>query len=147
MSTSEILHVERASYLATISDLKSQGYEMCADVTAVDYLANMERPLPDGVAPQRYEVVVVLLSLAKRSRIRIRVQLPEDDPTLETLFFLYPGSEAMEREVYDLLGIKFVNHPDLTRILMPQDWDGHPLRKDYSVGAVPVQFKSVNGAG
>ncbi len=147
MSTSEILHVERAGYLAAIEDLKSQGYEMCADVTAVDYLTNMGRQLPDGVVPQRYEVVVVLLSLAKRSRMRIRVQVPEDDPTIETLFFLYPGSEAMEREVYDLLGIKFVNHPDLTRILMPQDWDGHPLRKDYSVGAVPVQFKSVNGAG
>ncbi|TAN29000.1 MAG: NADH-quinone oxidoreductase subunit C [Actinomycetota bacterium] len=147
MSTSEILYVERANYLATIADLKSQGYEMCVDVTAVDYLTHMGRQLPDGIVPQRYEVVVMLLSLAKRSRVRIRVQVSEDDPTIETLFFLYPGCEAMEREVYDLMGIKFVNHPDLTRILMPQDWEGHPLRKDYSVGAVPVQFKSVNGAG
>ena len=147
MITSEVLHVERSNYLATVTDLKSQGYEMCIDVAGVDYLTHPGRELPEGVVPGRYEVVVNLLSLGNRSRVRIRVQVPEDDPTIETLFFLYPGSEAMEREVYDLVGIRFKNHPDLTRILMPEGWEGHPLRKDYSMGAVPIQFKSVNGAG
>ena len=144
---SEVLHVERSNYLATVTDLKNQGYEMCVDVVGVDYLSNMDRPLPEDVIPERFEVVANLLSLSKRSRVRIRVQVPEDDPTIETLFFLYPGTEAMEREVYDLMGITFINHPDLTRILMPEGWEGHPLRKDYSMGSVPVQFKSVNGAG
>lgn len=147
MSISEVLHVDRSAYLDTVADLKNQGYEMCIDVTCVDYLSNMDRPLPEGVVAERFEVVVNLLSLANKSRVRIRVQVPEDDPTIETLFFLYPGSEAMEREAYDLFGINFLNHPDPTRILMPEGWEGHPLRKDYSMGSVPVQFKSVNGAG
>ena len=71
----------------------------------------------------------------------MRVQVPADDPTLPTLFDLHPGTEAMEREAYDMFGIAFTDHPDLTRILMPEDWEGHPLRKDYEVGAIPVQFK------
>ena len=68
--------------------------------------------------------------------------MPEDDPTLPTLFDLHPGTEAMEREVFDMFGITFTDHPDMTRILMPEDWEGHPLRKDYAVGSIPVQFKS-----
>ena len=64
---------------------------------------------------------------------------------MPTLFELYPGTEAMEREVFDLMGILFANHPDPTRILMPEDWEGHPLRKDYSQGRVPVQFKFPEG--
>ena len=77
--------------------------------------------------------------------MRIRVQVPESDPVVPTLFDLYPGTEAMEREVFDLMGIRFAGHPDLTRILMPEDWEGHPLRKDFGVGRVPVQFKHAQG--
>jgi NADH-quinone oxidoreductase subunit C len=73
------------------------------------------------------------------------VQVPESDPTLATLFDIYPGTEAMEREVFDLMGIQFNGHPDLTRILMPEDWEGHPLRKDFASGRVPVQFKEAPG--
>mgnify|MGYP001197489917 CR=1 FL=1 len=74
------------------------------------------------------------------------MQIPEDDPTLPTLFDIYPGSEALEREVYDLFGIQFEGHPDMSRILMPEDWDGYPLRKDYAVGKIPVQFKEAPGS-
>jgi NADH-quinone oxidoreductase subunit C len=73
------------------------------------------------------------------------VQIPESDPLCPTLFFVYPGTENMEREVYDLFGIVFTDHPDMTRILMPPDWEGHPLRKDFGVGRVPVQFKDAPG--
>ncbi len=74
----------------------------------------------------------------------MRVQVPESEPTLPTLFDLHPGTEAMEREVYDMFGISFDDHPDMTRILMPEDWEGYPLRKDYAVGSIPVQFKDAN---
>ena len=74
-------------------------------------------------------------------RIRARVQVPEDDPTLPSITDIYPGAENMEREIYDMFGIAFQGHPDLTRILMPDEWQGHPLRRDYAVGQVPVQFK------
>jgi NADH-quinone oxidoreductase subunit C len=97
------------------------------------------------VTPERFEVVVNLLSLSQKRRVRVRVQVPEADPSVSTLFDLYPGTEAMEREAYDMHGIVFVDHPDLTRILMPEDWEGHPLRKDYGVGRVPVQFKEAPG--
>jgi NADH-quinone oxidoreductase subunit C len=105
----------------------------------------MDRALPEPVAPERFEIVVNLLSLSRHKRVRIRVQVPESDPVVPTLFHLYPGTENMEREAYDLLGVRFEGHPDHTRILMPDDWEGHPLRKDYSVGRVPVQFKEAPG--
>jgi NADH-quinone oxidoreductase subunit C len=97
--------------------------------------------LPAGVIAERFELVVGLLSHGSRERVRIRVQVPESDPTVPSLFDVHPGSEALEREVFDMFGILFEDHPDLTRILMPEDWIGHPLRKDYAVGRIPVQFK------
>jgi NADH-quinone oxidoreductase subunit C len=132
-------------YHATVAELKASGFEMCVDLCAVDYLSHPGRRVPDGVAPERFEVVVNLLSLSEKRRVRVRVQVPESDPSVPTLFNLYPGTEAMEREAYDMLGIYFQGHPDLTRILMPEDWEGHPLRKDYGVGRVPVQFKDAPG--
>lgn len=137
-----VVHVGRDEYLARMKALKDEGFNMCVDITAVDYLTHPARVLPEDVQPERFEVVVNLVSHADRRRIRVRVQVPESDPTLASLFDLWPGTEAPEREVYDLLGITFADHPDLTRILMPEDWEGHPLRKDYAVGRVPVQFKA-----
>ena len=135
-----VLHPSRSTYVATVRALLDDTFTMCADLTAVDYLSFAGRTLPDGVAPERFEVVVNLLSLERRERIRIRVQLPADDPTIATLFDFYPGSEAMEREAYDMFGIVFTDHPDLTRILMPEDWEGYPLRKDDHLNRIPVQF-------
>ena len=99
---------------------------------------------PRASAAERFEVVVNLLSLSQVRRVRLGCRYPPSTPRLPTLFDLYPGVEAMEREAYDLFGIVFVGHPDMTRILLPEDWEGHPLRKDYGVGpgAGPVQGRT-----
>lgn len=131
-------------YLEVVRSLADDGYGMCVDLTCVDYLEHPDRPLPDGVTAERFEVVVNLLDITHRRRIRLRVQVPEAEPVLPTLFHVHPGSEAMEREVFDMFGIRFDGHPDLTRILMPEDWVGHPLRKDYEIGRIPVQFKEAH---
>src|SRR5437899_1851455 len=138
----EVLHPDRERYLEVVRGLRDDdGFNVCVDLCAVDYLVHPGRALPPEVAPERFEVVVNLLSHEHRRRTRLRVQLPEGDPTIDSLFELYPGTDAMEREAYDLFGIVFRDHPDLTRILMPDDWEGHPLRKDYGIGHIPVQFK------
>jgi NADH-quinone oxidoreductase subunit C len=136
-----VVHPERAAYVDVVGLLYDDGYRMCVDLAGVDYLMHRTRALPAGVTPERFEVAVNLLSLEHRRRIRVRVQVPEDDLTLPSIFELHPGTEAMEREAYDMFGIVFTGHPDLTRILMPDDWEGHPLRKDFGIGRIPVQFK------
>jgi NADH-quinone oxidoreductase subunit C len=141
----EVLFPDRARYHATVEECRGAGFEMCSDLCAVDYLTHPGRRLPPEVAPGRFEVVVQLLSMARRTRCKVRVQVPESDPVVDSLWDLYPGVEAMEREAFDMFGIRFAGHPDLTRILMPEDWEGHPLRKDYGVGRVPVQFKEAPG--
>jgi NADH-quinone oxidoreductase subunit C len=141
----EVVFVTRDTYVEAVSAYRDGGFEMCSDLCAVDYLAFPGRSVPDGVVAERFEVVVNLLSLSQARRVRIRVQVPGSDASVPTLFELYPGTEAMEREAFDLFGIVFEGHPDMTRILMPEDWEGHPLRKDYGVGRIPVQFKGAPG--
>ena len=141
----DVRFVLKADYLKTITALRSEGFEMCVDLTAVDYLTHPGRSISPEVASQitleRFELVVNLLSLSQRRRVRLRIQVSESDPVVDSAFDVYPGTEAMEREVFDMFGFKFNGHPDLTRILMPEDWQGHPLRKDYAQGNIPVQFK------
>jgi NADH-quinone oxidoreductase subunit C len=133
--------VPKDRYIATLRKLIDDSYTMCVDLTAVDFLTHPGRTLPEAIAPERFEIVVNLLSMRDRTRMRLRTQVSEADASIDSAFDLYPGTEAMEREVFDMFGITFNGHPDLTRILMPEDWDGHPLRKDYSQGRIPVQFK------
>ena len=140
----QVVHVPRDRYVEVVKALLADGYEMCVDLTAVDYLRMPNRVVPADVVAERFELVVNLLSLRDRQRVRLRVQVPADDCTVPTLFDLHPGTEAMEREVYDMFGVVFTDHPDLSRILMPEDWEGHPLRKDYEIGRIPVQFKEAN---
>lgn len=139
-----VVHASRDAYIGVLKKLIDDGYAMCSDLTAVDYLTFPDRPLPAGIAPERFEVVLNLTSLASPDRVRVRVQVPESDPVMPTAFNLWPGTEAMEREVFDMFGLSFEGHPDLTRILMPEDWQGHPLRKDYEIGHIPVQFKGTH---
>jgi NADH-quinone oxidoreductase subunit C len=154
----KVLFPSREQLIDVVKALHDEGYLMCVDVTAVDYLTYgrhsaaegdvvyTPRILPDEVVPERFEVVYHLLAHRSRSRLRLRVQVPEHDTTVPTLFGFYPGTEAMEREVFDMFGLSFEGHPDLTRILMPEDWIGHPLRKDYQSGRIPVQFKAAPGS-
>jgi NADH-quinone oxidoreductase subunit C len=136
-----VLHPSVDQYIDTIAALKADGYVSVIDLCGADYLTNPNRSLPADIAGERFEIVVNLIAHTPPRRIRVRVQVPASEPTVPTLFDLFSGVEAMEREAYDMFGVVFENHPDPTRILMPHDWDGHPLRKDFGVGAVPVQFK------
>jgi NADH-quinone oxidoreductase subunit C len=111
---------------------RDAGFEMCADVTAVDWLRKR---------PQRFEVVASLVSMSAGTRLRMTTTADREEPTVASLTPIWPGAGFAEREVYDMFGIVFEGHPDLTRILMPDEWEGHPLRKDFSVGMVPVQSK------
>lgn len=109
-------------------------YEMLADATATHY------PAADGF---KFSVVYHLTSISRRKRLRLRILIPEGfEPPSATL--VYPSANWMEREIFDMFGIRFINHPDMTRILLSDDWEGHPLRKDYPVagwGERDVDFR------
>jgi NADH:ubiquinone oxidoreductase subunit C len=136
-----VVHIPREAWREAVQFLKEeQQFTQCSDLTAVDHLLRPDRPLPAGVERERFEVVANLLSHPLNRRIRFICQVP-DGGEVESLFEVFSGTELPEREVYDLLGVRFSGHPDLTRLLMPDDWEGHPLRKDDAPARVPVQFK------
>jgi NADH-quinone oxidoreductase subunit C len=112
------------------------GFDTFSDLFAIDHFTE---------AP-RYEVVLNLVAMEPGLRIVVSTRVPYDEPVVPTLTNVFQGANFYEREAFDMFGIDFPGHPDLTRILMPDDWVGHPLRKDYDIGAVPVQFK-VGSAG
>lgn len=122
-----------------------ERFTQCLDVTAVDHLVDAERIVPPGVSAERYEVVANFLSHPRNRRIRAICEVPPDEPDVPTIVDVYPGVAFAEREVFDLFGINFAGHDDLARILMPDDWIGHPLRKDDSPSRVPVTFKEDPG--
>ena len=131
--TLDEINVEIDQYFKTLEDYKKDGYEMMIDLTAVDWYRKKE---------PRFEVIVNLLSVSKNSRLIINVAVPDEDLKIPSICEIYPGANFYEREVFDMFGIEFENHPELTRILMPDDWTGNPLRKDYGSGRIPVQFKN-----
>ena len=130
---SEVLNVNAEEYKEVITNIKKDGYEMMVDLTAVDWYRKKE---------PRFELVVQFLSISKNSRKTIKVKINDENLKIQTITDLYPGANFYEREVFDMFGIEFENHPDMTRILMPDDWVGHPLRKNYGSGRIPVQFKN-----
>lgn len=130
------VHRERLLEVCRVCrDDPSLRFETCASVSGVDYLlAN-----PDD--PRRLHATYHLLSMTYRRRIRLEVAVTADDPHLPSVTSVYPTADWQERETYDMFGIVFDGHPALTRILMPDDWDGFPQRKDYPLGGVPVEYK------
>ena len=104
-------------------DLK---FERLTSVTGVDWLP----------AEPRFEVVYHLQSLAQKQRLRLKARVSGNSPAIDSVTGVYRGADWYERETFDLFGIRFLNHPNLTRIMMPEDWEGHPLRKDYPVTGI-----------
>ncbi|BDI31357.1 NADH-quinone oxidoreductase subunit C [Capsulimonas corticalis] len=118
-----------------LRDTHETAYNYLSDLTCVDLLkVNKTEEEP------RFEVLYNLYSLATFERLRLKAQVTEDDPTIDTVESVWPNANWNEREVYDMFGITFNNHSDLRRILMPDDWVGNPLRKDYPLGGEEVEF-------
>jgi NADH-quinone oxidoreductase subunit C len=130
------LYVKREALVDIVSVLRDDPklrFEMCASVSGVDYL--------DDPTGRRLHAVYHLLSMTYRRRIRLEVSCSVDDPHIPSVTEVYPTANWQEREAWDFFGIIFDGHPGLTRIQMPDDWPGHPQRKDYPLGGVPVEYK------
>jgi NADH-quinone oxidoreductase subunit C len=114
-----------------LRDRPELAFTFLAELTAVDYWPR----------EPRYEVVYLVVSIANRLRLRVKVRVTADDPRVATVCDVWPAANWLEREVWDLFGISFDGHPDPRRLLMPEDWQGYPLRKDY-----PVQIRMTPNA-
>jgi NADH-quinone oxidoreductase subunit C len=120
------IYLERSTIREAASLLRSDPdcpFNYLSDITAVDWYPS----------DPRFEVIYHLFSIAKKERVRLKVRLSGDSPSLESVTSVWPGANYFEREVFDLFGIRFNGHPYLRRLLMPEDWEGNPLRKDYPV--------------
>lgn len=124
--------VPSESWVDAVVAAKDAGFTFFIDLYAADHFRD---------AP-RFEVGINLLNRRERRRLILRTRVPYDAPTLPTVSHIFAGANFYEREAFDLLGVEFTGHPDLTRILLPDEWEGHPLRKDHAVGAIPVEFKA-----
>jgi NADH-quinone oxidoreductase subunit C len=128
------LHIvpERIAEVCQIMrDDEALRFELCSSVSGVDYLNRDVR---------RLHVCYQLTSMTYRRRVRLEVAVTVDQP-VPTVTFVYPTADWQERETYDMFGVVFTGHPNLTRVLMPDDWEGFPQRKDYPLGGVPVEYK------
>ncbi|HYL92588.1 MAG TPA: NADH-quinone oxidoreductase subunit C [Alphaproteobacteria bacterium] len=118
------IYVPRETVRDACTQLKSQGLvDFLSDLTCADYYPR----------EPRFELAYHLLSMKRKERVRLKVRLGDGDPVVESLVPLWPAANFFEREVFDLFGVRFMGHPYLRRIMMPEDWEGHPLRKDYPV--------------
>jgi NADH-quinone oxidoreductase subunit C len=120
------IYVERTSIRGACTTLKNDPvlqYNSLSDVTCVDWTPS----------DPRFEVIYHLFSTVTKKRVRLKVRLSGDDARIDSLTPIWPGADFFEREVFDLFGVRFQGHPNLKRIMMPEDWEGHPLRKDYPV--------------
>ena len=124
------LSVEPASIRAVLAHLRGKGYRFLASLHGVDYYP--QEP--------RLGVVYELLDMSRVDRITVKLRVPSDSPDVESVTADWPTANHQEREVYDMFGVLFRGHPDLRRILMPEDYEGHPQRRDFPIGGEPVIF-------
>jgi NADH-quinone oxidoreductase subunit C len=128
------LHVRREHLVVVAQALRDDAalrFELCLGVSGVHYPVDLDREL---------HAVYPLMSITHNRRIRVEVTAPDADPHVPSLFSVYPTTDWHERETYDFFGLVFDGHPSLTRIEMPDDWVGHPQRKDYPLGGIPVEY-------
>ena len=121
--TVSVAHSAIREACALLRDDPSCPFNYLSDITCVDWYPS----------EPRFEVIYHLLSIPKKERVRLKVKLPGETPALDSVTSVWPGANYFEREVYDLFGVRFAGHPYLRRLLMPENWEGHPLRKDYPV--------------
>jgi NADH-quinone oxidoreductase subunit C len=121
-----------AEVCKVMRDDESLRFELCSSVSGVDYLGSDDR---------RLHIVYQLTSMTYRRQVRLEAAVTAENPHLPSVTAVYPTADWQERETYDMFGVVFDGHPNLTRILMPDDWEGHPQRKDYPLGGVPVEYK------
>jgi NADH-quinone oxidoreductase subunit C len=118
------IYIARESIREACAQLKFQGLiDFMSDVTCADFYPR----------EPRFELAYHLLSIKNKARVRLKVRLSGDDPVVESITAVWPSANFFERELFDLFGVRFLGHPYLRRIMMPEDWEGHPLRKDYPV--------------
>jgi NADH-quinone oxidoreductase subunit C len=127
--------VDPANIHDALSSLKGEGYRLLLFLTCVDHLVDASRKWPG-----RYEIVYQLRNMVTLEQLRVRTFIDGDPPRIDSVSDVFPPANWDERETWDMFGVVFNNHPDLTRILMPDDWVGHPLRRDYPVGGEVVEF-------
>jgi NADH-quinone oxidoreductase subunit C len=127
--------VDPANIHDALSGLKDEGYRLLLFLTCVDHLVDASRKWPG-----RYEIVYQLRNMDTLEQLRVRSFIDGDPPRIDSVYDVFPPANWDERETYDMFGVVFNDHPDLTRILMPDDWVGHPLRRDYPVGGEVVEF-------
>ena len=126
--------VDREDLLGTLRALRDEDdldFGFLADVSCTDWPSR----------EPRVWMAYHLYSMRHNHRVRIKVGLPGEDLTMPSAVGVFPAADWQEREVFDFFGVRFDGHPDLRRILMPDDWEGHPLRKDHPLGGVPTQYK------
>jgi NADH-quinone oxidoreductase subunit C len=127
------LHIKREKLFEVAMILREKLlFEMCLGVSGVHYPTDLNREL---------HAVYPLLSITRNQRVRLEVSVSDSDPHIPSLVEVWAGNNWNERETFDMFGIIFDGHPGLTRILMPDDWRGHPQRKDYPLGGIPVEYK------
>lgn len=134
-TTEAVVVVEPSAWPAVAKWLaREAGFSFLSDLCGVDWPGR----------ESRFEVVYTLTDLDGPRRIRVKLPAGGEPPSAPSVVSVWPAADWFERETYDLLGIVFEGHPDLTRILMPDEWEGHPLRKDYAIGKVPVEYKHLS---
>ena len=131
----EWITVDAEQIYRVLSSLKDEGYTLLVFLTCVDHLADHSRDFPG-----RFELVYQMRDMDRLRDLRVRTFLDGETPEIESAHDLFPPANWDERETYDMFGITFRGHPNLTRILMPDDWVGHPLRRDFPVGGEVVEF-------